>query len=86
MDDAGEQRPALRLLAIKPMAHGDCYVGRVGMELLNGEREVRGGMIALEDAQRYLDLGYALFLDVEDEARLARWQQINSPRQPWNKW
>lgn len=82
-------RPLLRALIIRPLGEDDCRVGKVGMVLLNGEREVLGGVVTLttpEEVARLRDLGLQLFVDPGDEAVLARWNQINSPRQPWNKW
>lgn len=76
-------RPVVHCLVVRGTPSGDCYVGKLGVVLLNGEREAGECIVSLEDAPKFIEMGWAVFVDPEDEAILARWMQINSPRQPW---
>lgn len=80
-----DEKPTIRCLVIRPLGGLECYVGDLGMALLNGEREVKRCIVKLEDIQYWLDAGWAVFVDPQDQSDLARWEQINSPRQPWEK-
>lgn len=83
--DVSEERPKIRCLVIRPLGALECYVGEVGDVLLNGERAAKRCIVSLDDIQYWLDAGWAVFVDPQDESDLARWQQINSPRQPWER-
>jgi hypothetical protein len=83
----GDTRPEIRCLVLKPTPDGqDVFVGKLGLVLLNGEREAGACIVSLETAPMFAALGWHIFVDPADEAVLARWMQINSPRQPWNHW
>jgi hypothetical protein len=85
MDDP---RPRLTCLVVKPALGGDCYVGVLGLPLLNGEREARECIVALEDAYKFIEMGWVIFVDPADEAELARWEQLHQQkkRPRWNQW
>jgi hypothetical protein len=80
-----DERPKIRCLVIRPLGGLECYVGDLGLMLMNGERECKRCIVPLEDVQYWFDAGWAVFIDPADEAVLARWMQINSTRQPWDR-
>jgi hypothetical protein len=83
-----DQRPRLTCLVVKPTIQDDCYVGNLGLVLLNGEREAHRCIVALEDAERFIGMGWVVFVDPADESALARWEQLNQQRKKpkWNQW
>ena len=54
--------------------------------MLDGDYRIRKELVTLEEAVDYRNFGWAVLVDPADESLLARWQQIHSPRQPWNQW
>ena len=58
----------------------------VAFQLPDGRFIIRRELADLATAEEFHRYGWAVLLDPDTEAQLARWQQIHSRRQPWNRW
>ena len=66
-----DPRPTIHCLIAWPLPDGECILSKY--------------VVSLAEAADYQSLGFMVLVDPLDEAKLARWEQLN--RKPkWNRW
>lgn len=85
-----DPEPEIRCLLVLPLPDGECRVGKLGLMLRNGEREVLSGIVSRQHADDHAKPhGFIVFEDPTDRAVWNEWhrrQQPKPPRKSWNTW